>query len=70
MTYNFDPDRWFERMLGRLTARKARGEITAAQFEAEHARLEDEYEQMLQRLDIRHDYSQAGDVEPSKPTPR
>jgi hypothetical protein len=69
MTYNFDPDRWFENKLAQLTAKKARGEITAAELDAEHARLVDEYEQMLQRLDIRHDYSQAGVGTPGKPPP-
>ena len=67
MTYNFDAERWFENMLGRLKARRARGEITAEEFDSGHARLVDEYEKMLQRLDIRHDYSQQGDEKPGKP---
>jgi hypothetical protein len=69
MTYNFDPELWFENMLDRLEARKARGEVTAEEFNAGHARLVDEYEKMLERLDIRHDYSQRADADPGKPKP-
>ena len=56
MTYNFDPDRWFEMEEAALRARLASGEIDAAQLEEALARLTDRYEEMLERIDVRHDY--------------
>jgi hypothetical protein len=57
MTYNFDPERWFDNEMAALEARLKNGEIDDAEFAAEKERLVDEYEKMLARLDIRHDYS-------------
>ena len=57
MTYNFDPDRWFDNELAALEARRVKGDVDDEQFAAEHSRLVDEYEKMLDRLDIRHEYS-------------
>ncbi len=51
MTYNFDPDRWYENHRALLEQRRARGEIDMAQFEAELERLAERYEEMLSRLD-------------------
>jgi hypothetical protein len=50
MTYNFDPDRWYENQRALLEHRRARGEIDPAQFEAEMERLGERYDQMLERL--------------------
>lgn len=51
MTYNFDPDRWFEAHRAALEARRERGEISAE----EHARLLEDldrrYDEMVARLD-------------------
>ena len=58
MTYNFDPDRWFDNELAALESQRARGEIDQELFELEHEKLVDKYEQMLERLDIRFDYEE------------
>jgi len=51
MTYNFDPDRWYDARRAALDARRERGEIDADQ----HARLLEDldrrYDEMLARLD-------------------
>ncbi len=57
MTYNFDPDRWFDNELAALEGRRVKGDVSDSEFAAEHSRLVDEYEKMLDRLDIRHEYS-------------
>ena len=51
MTYNFDPDRWYENQRRALEARRERGELDAAAYEAELERLETRYEEMSRRLD-------------------
>ena len=51
MTYNFDPDRWYESHRAALEGRRERGEIDADAFEREMADLEHRYEEMLERLD-------------------
>jgi len=61
MTYNFDPERWFENQLALLKSRKSRGEITAEEFASSRDRLVDEYEKMLDRLDVKYDYFQHED---------
>lgn len=57
MTYNFDPERWFDNELSALETRRRRGEIDEPELAAARERLVDEYEKMLRRLDIRYDYS-------------
>jgi hypothetical protein len=51
MTYNFDPDRWYEAHRAAIETRRGRGELD----EAEHARLIEEldrrYDEMVARLD-------------------
>ena len=51
MTYNFDPDRWYDAHRAALDARRERGEID----DDEHARLLDDldrrYDDMVSRLD-------------------
>lgn len=51
MTYNFDPDRWYDNQLALLRNRRDKGEIDADEFERELVRLEERYDQMQQRLD-------------------
>jgi hypothetical protein len=57
MTYNFDPERWFERELAALEARRSRGELDDPGFQAALEELQARYEDLLRRTDIRHDYS-------------
>ena len=51
MTYNFDPDRWLESRLAALRARRARGEIDDATYEAEKLELDRRHEDIVARLD-------------------
>jgi hypothetical protein len=56
MTYNFDPERWFEIQKDALEKKRDAGEITDAEYETRLKELVDKYEKLLQRVDIRHDY--------------
>jgi hypothetical protein len=51
MTYNFDPDRWYERHRSLLEARRANGELDDEQLERELDDLERRYDEMSTRLD-------------------
>ncbi len=51
MTYNFDPEGWYERQRRVLDARRAAGEIDDVQLERELAELDRRYDDMLARLD-------------------
>jgi len=51
MTYNFDPDRWYENQRALLLARRERGELTEKAFAEDLEELERRYEEMLSRLD-------------------
>lgn len=51
MTYNFDPDRWFENQRRVLDLRLERGEIDEAGHQAALSALEERYDQLLARLD-------------------
>ena len=51
MTYNFDPDRWYEAQLRLLDHRLHLGEIDDAQYRSELDALDRRYEEMLGRLD-------------------
>ena len=51
MTYNFDPDRWFENQRRALDARRDRGELDPDAYAAELDRLEARYDEMSRRLD-------------------
>ena len=61
MTYNFDPDRWFENQRRLLDARRDRGEIDAAGYDAEIERLEARYDEMSRRLDASFDLPRRSD---------
>ena len=51
MTYNFDPDRWYDEERGILDARCKAGKIGKQEYKAALAALERRYDNMLQRLD-------------------
>jgi hypothetical protein len=51
MTYNFDPDRWYENERMRVELRKRSGEIDEKQAEEALKALERRYEDMVARLD-------------------
>jgi hypothetical protein len=51
MTYNFDPDRWYDNELAVLKARCKSGEISAREYEDAVADLDRRYDEMLDRLD-------------------
>jgi hypothetical protein len=59
MTYNFDPERWFEIHKDALGKKRDAGEIADEDYPALLKELVDKYEKMLRRLDIRHDYSES-----------
>jgi hypothetical protein len=51
MTYNFDPDRWFEAHRAVLEVCRDRGEIDDAELEAELLELDQRHEEIVARLD-------------------
>lgn len=51
MTYNFDPDRWYEIELAALEMAVAKGKLTVSDFEKQKERLMDRYDDMVDRLD-------------------
>ena len=51
MTYNFDPDRWYDNELAVLKERLRTGELDAQKYEAAVADLDRRYDEMVDRLD-------------------
>jgi hypothetical protein len=51
VTYNFDPDRWYENHRALLDARRERGELSDAELAAAIEDLDRRYEEMVARLD-------------------
>lgn len=51
MTYNFDPDRWYENQRALLEARRERGEIDEGDFRRALEELDRKHGEMLERLD-------------------
>ena len=51
MTYNFDPDSWYERERQMLDALHRAGEISAREYKNALSELERRYDEMLDRLD-------------------
>ena len=51
MTYNFDPERWYENELAVLKARCKSGELNAREYERAVADLGRRYDEMVDRLD-------------------
>ena len=51
MTYNFDPDRWYDNELAVLQERLRTGELDAQEYETAVADLDRRYDEMVDRLD-------------------
>ena len=51
MTYNFDPDRWYDNQYRALKISLKRGEISTETFQKALEDLYRRYEQMINRLD-------------------
>jgi hypothetical protein len=51
MTYNFDPERWYEKEYSALENLYKNGNITDLEFEEQCSNLMKRYEEMLSRLD-------------------
>jgi uncharacterized membrane protein len=51
VTYNFDPERWYDDRRSLLDARLARGDIDESEHRRELVRLAESYERMVERLD-------------------
>jgi hypothetical protein len=51
VTYNFDPDRWYENERLRLEMRQRSGDLTAENAEKALEEIERRYDKMLARLD-------------------
>jgi hypothetical protein len=51
MTYNFDPDRWYEDQRRLLELRRRDGTLDEAAFDEAERKLERRYNSMLARLD-------------------
>ena len=51
MTYNFDPDRWYENQRRLLDARRDGGELDVGAYQREVDALEARYDAMTSRLD-------------------
>ena len=51
MTYNFDPDRWYDNELAVLKERLRTAEFDAQEYEAAVADLDRRFDEMLERLD-------------------
>jgi hypothetical protein len=61
VTYNFDPERWYEAHRAAIAARCERGELDDAEAKAELADLDRRYEEMVSRLDGTYEIPQARD---------
>ena len=51
MTYNFDPDRWYQNERAILDARYRAGEIGQSEYEDAVSALDRRYDEMIDRLD-------------------
>jgi hypothetical protein len=51
VTYNFDPDRWYENQRRALDGKREQGELTDQDYQAGLDALERRYEDMASRLD-------------------
>lgn len=52
MTYNFDPDKWYENELHYLKTVLKRGRITEKEFQARLRKLDQRHGEMWERLDV------------------
>ena len=51
MTYNFDPDRWYENEINYLRTMLKSGKITEEDFKERSTKLNKQHEEMWERLD-------------------
>ncbi len=51
MTYNFDPDLWYDNHLAAITSRHVRGQLDDDACRAAREKLDRDYEALLDRLD-------------------
>jgi hypothetical protein len=51
MTYNFDPDKWYDIELGYLDARLRSGKMTKEEFNSAIEELDRQFEEICDRLD-------------------
>lgn len=51
MTYNFDPDRWYEDERAILDARYKAGKISKDEYKDAVSALDRRYDEMIERLD-------------------
>ena len=51
MTYNFDPDRWYENEFSAIEAQYGSGQRTAKQYKDAIDDLQRRYDEMMDRLD-------------------
>lgn len=56
MTYNFDPERWYDIERRDLEHRRVEGRLTAEDFAAALVDLQDRYESMMDRLNSVADF--------------
>ena len=68
MTYNFDPDRWYENERLRLEMRQRSGDLTAEQAESALEEVERRYDDMLSRLDGTFPVAGRHNTEPKLPS--
>jgi hypothetical protein len=51
VTYNFDPDRWYDNELAALEHERQSGSLTPPDYETRKDQLLDRYDAMVKRLD-------------------
>jgi len=51
VTYNFDPDRWYDNELAVLELAVKQGKLAGTEFEKQKERLMNRYDNMVARLD-------------------
>jgi hypothetical protein len=51
MTYNFDPDRWYENELAAIEKKYRQGRISKREMEVQMQALDQRYNDMWERLD-------------------
>ncbi len=51
MTYNFDPDRWYDNELAVLKESRRAGDFNAQEYDAAVEDLDRRYDKMVERLD-------------------
>ena len=51
MTYNFDPDRWYDNELAVLKERLRNGELNSREYDAAVEDLDRRHDEMVDRLD-------------------